>query len=153
MTKSTPTLTQSGLLAVLLEHQRRKVIELARRRAHREQVRAAFGVSSPGCWRALTVPPLIDYSAEALGEPFRGALESFTKSIAMSHQIHTYTEFRQQIHDDLRAQHPEWVQPNGQSPMCDSYEARLMELLDTFTQRGSNESVGAIHPALQQGLN
>jgi len=42
MTKLTPTLTQSGLLAVLLEHQRRKVIEVARRRAHREQVRAAF---------------------------------------------------------------------------------------------------------------
>ena len=62
-------------------------------------------------------------------------------------------ELQQQIHDDLRIQHPEWVQPNGQSPMCDSYEARLMELLDTFTQRGSNESVAAIHPALQQGLN
>jgi hypothetical protein len=36
----------------------------------------------------------------------------------------------QQIHDDLRIQHPEWVQPNGESPTCDSYEARLMELLD-----------------------
>jgi hypothetical protein len=35
----------------------------------------------------------------------------------------------QQIHDDLRIQHPEWVQPNGESPTCDSYEARLMELL------------------------
>jgi hypothetical protein len=32
--------------------------------------------------------------------------------------------------------------------MCDSYEARLMELLDTFTPSGSNESVAA----LQQGL-
>ncbi len=61
----------------------------------------------------------------------------------MSHQIHTYTELRQQIHDDLRAQHPEWVQPNGKSPMCDSYEARLMELLNTLTPRGSNESVAA----------
>jgi hypothetical protein len=47
----------------------------------------------------------------------------------MSHQIPTYTELRQQIHDDLRVQHPEWVQPNGESPICDSYEARLMELL------------------------
>jgi len=47
----------------------------------------------------------------------------------MFHQIHTYTELQQQIHDDLRIQHPEWVQPNGESPMCDSYEARLMELL------------------------
>jgi hypothetical protein len=59
--------------------------------------------------------------------------------IAMSHQIHTYTELRQQIHHDLRIQHPEWVQPNGGSPMCDSYEARLMELLDPLTRRGSTE--------------
>jgi hypothetical protein len=36
--------------------------------------------------------------------------------IAMSHQIHTYTELRQQIHHDLRIQHPEWVQPNGSFP-------------------------------------
>ena len=59
--------------------------------------------------------------------------------IAMSHQIHTYTELRQQIHDDLRIQHPEWVQPNGESPMCDSYEARLTELLDPLTRRGSTD--------------
>ena len=71
----------------------------------------------------------------------------------MSHQIHTYTELRRQIHDDLRIQHPEWVRPNGESPMCDSYEARLMELLDTFTRIGSDDSVAPIHPALQQGLN
>ena len=59
--------------------------------------------------------------------------------IAMSPQIHTYTELRQQIHDDLRIQHPEWIQPNGESPICDSYESRLTELLDTLTQRGSTE--------------
>jgi hypothetical protein len=39
------------------------------------------------------------------------------------------TDLRQQIHDDLRRQHPEWVLPNGESPMCDAYEARLMDLL------------------------
>jgi len=44
-------------------------------------------------------------------------------------KIHTYAELRQQIHDDLRLQHPEWIQPGGESPICDSYEARLMELL------------------------
>jgi len=38
-------------------------------------------------------------------------------------KIHTYTELRQQIHDDLRTQHPEWVEPNGQSTVCDFYEA------------------------------
>ena len=40
-----------------------------------------------------------------------------------------YYELRQHIHEDLRIQHPEWVEPNGESPMCDFYEARLMELL------------------------
>jgi hypothetical protein len=78
---------------------------------------------------------------------------SLTKPTAVPHQIHTYTELRQQIHDDLRIQHPEWVQPNGESPMCDSYDARLMELLDTLTQRGSNESIAATHRVLEQGLN
>ena len=73
--------------------------------------------------------------------------------MAAPHQIHTYTELRHQIHEDLRIQHPGWVQPNGESPMCDSYEARLLELLDSFAQTGSNESVAAVHRALEQGLN
>ena len=85
--------------------------------------------------------------------PPSATLEPFTKQIAMSHQIHTYTELRQQIHDDLRIQHPEWVQPNGESPKCDSYEARLIELLDALRQRGSNESMAAPHHAREQGLN
>jgi hypothetical protein len=54
----------------------------------------------------------------------------------MPQQVHTYTELRQQIHDDLRIQHPEWVQPNGESPMCDFYEARLMYCLDSLTRMG-----------------
>lgn len=71
----------------------------------------------------------------------------------MSHQILTYTELREQIHDDLRIQHPEWVEPNGECPMCDSYEGRLIELLDAFTRTGSDESVADIHRVLEQGLN
>jgi hypothetical protein len=54
---------------------------------------------------------------------------SFHKAMTNAHSIHTYTELRQQIHNDLRVQHPEWVQPNGESPICDSYESRLVELL------------------------
>ena len=42
---STLTLTQSGLLAELLRYQRRKVIELTRRRALRGQGRGFFGNS------------------------------------------------------------------------------------------------------------
>ena len=47
----------------------------------------------------------------------------------MSDQIHSYTELHQQIHQDLRIQHPDWIEPNGDCPTCDSYESRLAELL------------------------
>ena len=50
----------------------------------------------------------------------------------MSHQIHSYSELQQQIHEDLRIQHPEWVRPNGDCPTCDSYERRLAELIGRF---------------------
>jgi hypothetical protein len=55
--------------------------------------------------------------------------ESLTTATPPPHQIHTYADLRQQIHDDLRLQHPEWIQPNGESPICHSYEARLIRLL------------------------
>ena len=71
----------------------------------------------------------------------------------MSHQIHTYSELRQQIHDDLRMQHPEWVQSNGESPKCDSYESRLVKLLENFTPTGSDESIDGVHRILEQTLN
>jgi len=66
----------------------------------------------------------------------------------MSHPIHTYTELQQQIHGDLRIQHPEWIESSGESPTCDSYEARLTKMLDTLTLRGSNESIVPPHRAL-----
>ena len=47
----------------------------------------------------------------------------------MSHQIHTYTELRNRFTTTCASNIPEWVETNGESPMCDSYEARLMELL------------------------
>ena len=49
-------------------------------------------------------------------------------------------QLRQQIHNDLRIQHPEWIGPNGDSPKCDLYEARLMEELDILTRMGSDGS-------------
>jgi hypothetical protein len=47
----------------------------------------------------------------------------------MSDKIRTYAELRDLISVSLRIQNPEWVEPNGDSPVCDSYEARLAELL------------------------
>ena len=85
-----------------------------------------------------------------LDEPSQATPERSIKPMAVPppHQIHTYAELRKQIHDDLRIQHPEWVQPNGESPMCDSYESRLTEMLDAWTRRGSDESTAASHRAL-----
>ena len=53
----------------------------------------------------------------------------------MLYAPHTYTDLRRQIHDDLRIQHPEWVQPNGECPTCDSYEARLIKTLDVLKRQ------------------
>ena len=58
----------------------------------------------------------------------------------MAQKIHTYTDLLQKIRDDLRIQHPEWIEQNGESPLCDSYEARLMELLDASRPMDSNET-------------
>ena len=66
--------------------------------------------------------------------------DSRTKLMAVPYQIHTYAELRRQIHHDLRIQHPEWVEPNGESPMCDSYESLLMKELDTFEREGQRNN-------------
>ncbi|MGH7981633.1 MAG: hypothetical protein ACREFF_00640 [Candidatus Udaeobacter sp.] len=68
----------------------------------------------------------------------------------MVDQVHTYAHLRKQIHLDLRIQHPEWVQADGESPMCDSYEARLMELLAGSTHIKPNQSCDRDRHQLQQ---
>ncbi len=50
-------------------------------------------------------------------------------------QVRTYTELQRQIHHDLQVQHPEWIEPNGDSPICDFYERRLAELIDLFQDK------------------
>jgi len=53
----------------------------------------------------------------------------------MPDKIRTYAELRELIRVSLRIQNPEWVQPNGDSPVCDSYEARFAELLGLSHRR------------------
>ena len=69
MRKLTPTLTQSGLLAVLLQRQRYKISQLsqlARRRAQRKHMRAALWSTLTWPWRALTAPVPAPHSRRAL---------------------------------------------------------------------------------------
>jgi len=56
------------------------------------------------------------------------------------HQIRTYGDLQEQLHRDLLAQHPEWIEANGDCPTCDSYDRRLAELISVF-QSSSNNSV------------
>ena len=68
MRKLTPTLTQSGLLAVLLQRQRYKTSQLAWRRTQRNQRRAALWSTLTWPWRALTAPMPVRRSRRAFVE-------------------------------------------------------------------------------------
>jgi hypothetical protein len=85
-----------------------------------------------------------------VNKPTRATHEPFANASAAPHEIHTYEELRQKIHNDLRLQHPEWIQPDGESPICDSYEARLMEELNNFTRKDSAHSIVDPHRLLEQ---
>ena len=150
MRELTPTLTQSGLLAVLLQRQRYKISQFALRRAQRKHMRAALWSTLTWPWRALTAP--VPGRAALRRIPPAPILNLLPRPIAMSYPIHTYTELQQQIHDDLRIQHPEWVKPNGESPKCDSYDACLTEMVDTITRRGSNRPIILPNRALERAV-
>ena len=57
------------------------------------------------------------------------------QSHAMHDEIRTYAELQQQMHYALREQDPEWIEPDGDSPTCHSYERRFAELLALFAQK------------------
>jgi hypothetical protein len=44
-------------------------------------------------------------------------------------KIHSYAELKKLIHSALRKEHPEWIGPDGESEMCNSYEDRFAKLL------------------------
>ena len=52
-------------------------------------------------------------------------------------KIRGYAELQALIRASLRSQHPEWIQPDGNSPICDEYDARLAYLLGLA--KGSEE--------------
>jgi hypothetical protein len=66
MTQLIPTLTQSGLLAVLLQRQHDKAIQLAQRRARRRNMRATLWNTLTWPYRTLTAPTLVGDSADPL---------------------------------------------------------------------------------------
>ena len=51
-----------------------------------------------------------------------------TRSSILVPEVPGYTELQREMHDALRAQHPEWIE-DGKSPRCDYYESLFAELL------------------------
>ena len=52
-----------------------------------------------------------------------------TRTSILVPEVPGYAELQREIHDALRAQHPEWIEADGRSPICDSYELRFARLL------------------------
>jgi len=68
----------------------------------------------------------------------------------MFDKINSYTQLQQQIHHALRVQHPDWVEPNGNCPTCDSYESRPAELLGLFYRTNSAIPSAAASEAIRE---
>jgi len=47
----------------------------------------------------------------------------------MKDEIQDYTKLQEQMHKALAAEHPEWIEADGDAPMLDLYDARFAELL------------------------
>jgi hypothetical protein len=62
--------------------------------------------------------------------PEQNSAKNFQKSLTMHEKISTYADLQKLIHDALRLQHPEWIGLDGQSELCEFYEARFAQLLD-----------------------
>jgi hypothetical protein len=52
-----------------------------------------------------------------------------TRSLILVAEVPGYTELQREMHDALRAQHPEWIEADGKSPTCDYYELLFAGLL------------------------
>jgi hypothetical protein len=61
-------------------------------------------------------------------------------SHATHDEIRTYGELQRYMRNALREQHPEWVEPDGDSPTCHSYERRLADLLALFAKSGTRSA-------------
>src|ERR1700731_1147150 len=52
-----------------------------------------------------------------------------TRSSILVLEVPGYTELQREMHDALRAQHPEWIKADGKSPTCDYYGSLFADLL------------------------
>ena len=92
--------------------------------------------------------------ADCLGptENFRMQVELSQPTTTWPRQIRSYAELQEQLHHDLRAQHPEWIDANGNSPMVDWYDQRLAELIALFQSVNKQPVKGLATPVMHIAL-
>jgi hypothetical protein len=47
-------------------------------------------------------------------------------------RIRSHAELQEQLHRDLLAQNPEWIDSEGNCPKCDEYDRRFAQLVSIF---------------------
>ena len=67
-------------------------------------------------------------------------------------QIRSYAELQEQLHRDLVAQHPEWIDSNGNNPMLEWYDRRLAELIAIFQSINEHSVNRTAKPAMNRAL-
>jgi hypothetical protein len=55
---------------------------------------------------------------------------------AIAPEAPAFVALQRQMHDALLAQHPEWIERDGNCPKCDDYDRRFAELLSFFLISG-----------------
>lgn len=57
--------------------------------------------------------------------------DSTSRDASVAKRIEAYAQLQKQLHHDVRTQNPDWVDAEGNSPMCDWYDRRLAKLIST----------------------
>jgi hypothetical protein len=68
-------------------------------------------------------------SAALIDRSERDDLKHPQPTLPVHEKISSYGELQKLVHQALRLQHPEWIGLDGESEMCEFYEARLAKLL------------------------
>jgi hypothetical protein len=89
--------------------------------------RLCAGASRVGASPARTFGALAEKLVSSRSKPV--VIMNTTHSSILVAEVPGYAELQGQMHEALRVQHPEWIEADGKSPTCDSYEACFAELL------------------------
>jgi hypothetical protein len=89
----------------------------------------AIGIPVPALEGFSTFSGTVLESGTSIDRPERDEVRDFQTAPILHGKISSYAELEQLIHHALRIQNPEWIGPDGESEMCEFYEARFAQLL------------------------